>query len=365
MLRSLIFAAWLGVIIPTPICAQATVPPPGADGVAVTAGVADQQATVVIYSTMDTVAAQPLIEGFREANPQIGVQYLELNSIDLYERFLAEIEAGRPSADLLLSSAMDLQLKLANDGYALAYSSAATSQLPDWAVWRNEAFGFTFEPVAIVYNKDLVPPEEVPSTRYELAQLLQNRPEAYFGKVATYDPERSGFGFLLITQDAQQSPEIWDLVRSFGESKVKLYSTTAAILDRIASGTFLIGYNLVGSYGRARAAIDPSIGIILPKDYTLVMSRIALIPKAAPRPRLAGLFLDFMLSKAGQQIVAGASQLYSIHPEVTGEATAASLRASEGSSLKPIQVGPGLLVYLDQAKRQKFLKQWQRALAGR
>jgi hypothetical protein len=236
MLRSLIFVAWLGVIVPTPICAQATVPPPNADGITVATGVSDAQATVVIYSTMDAVAAQPLIEGFREANPQIGVQYLELNSNDLYERFLAEVEAGRPSADLLLSSAMDLQLKLANDGYALAYSSAATSQLPDWAVWRNEAFGFTFEPVAIIYNKDLVPPEEVPSTRYELAQLLHSRPEAYFGKVATYDPERSGFGFLLITQDAQQSPEIWDLVRAFGESKVKLYSTTAAILDRLQPG---------------------------------------------------------------------------------------------------------------------------------
>ena len=74
--------------------------------------------------------------------------------------------------------------------------------------------------------------------------------------------------------------------------------------------------------------------------------------------------LDFMLSRAGQEIVAGESQLYSIHPEVTGPTTAAALRASEGGSLRPIRVGPGLLVYLDQVKRRKFLKQWQRALAG-
>ncbi|ONY82760.1 hypothetical protein A8F36_09040 [Burkholderia cenocepacia] len=31
-------------------------------------------------------------------------------------------------------------------------------------------------------------------------------------------------------------------------------------------------------------------------------------------------------------------------------------------SLKPIQIGTGLLVYLDQSKRLAFLKQWQQAI---
>ncbi|NEU36662.1 ABC transporter substrate-binding protein, partial [bacterium LRH843] len=39
-------------------------------------------------------------------------------STDLYRRFVAESDAGRPGADLVWSSAMDLQARLINDGYA-------------------------------------------------------------------------------------------------------------------------------------------------------------------------------------------------------------------------------------------------------
>ena len=324
----------------------------------------DKRAIVIIYSTTDIEAAEPLIAGFQGIHPEVSVTYHDLNSIELYDRFIAEVRNGKPSADLLLSSAMDLQIKLVNDSYAMAYDSREAAKLPAWAVWRNEAFGFTFEPVVIAYNKDLVPPEDVPETRYDLAQLLRGKPEVYFGKVATYDIERSGAGFLFATQDAKQSQAIWDLARSLGSSGVKLYTSTAAILDRISEGKFLIGYNLLGSYALARSRNDPSIAIVLPRDYTLIMSRIAMIPKSAAHPRSAKLFLDFLLSERGQRIVAGQSLLYSIHPDVTGEVTAEALRSTSGT-LRPIQVGPGLLVYLDQVKRRKFLQRWERSLGGR
>ena len=35
------------------------------------------------------------------------------------------------------------------------------------------------------------------------------------------------------------------------------------------------------------------------------------------------------------------------------------------STLRPIHVGPELLTYLDQVKRLKFLKDWQKALQGK
>ena len=120
----------------------------------------------------------------------------------------------------------------------------------------------------------------------------------------------------------------------------------------------------MGSYAMARAAVDPSIGIVLPEDYTLVVSRIAVLPTSAKRLDLARLFLDFLLSEPGQSSIAKA-HLFAIHPDVEGEATALALRNTAGDSLRPIQVGPGLLVYLDQAKRERFLERWQHALSGR
>ena len=44
------------------------------------------------------------------------------------------------------------------------------------------------------------------------------------------------------------------------------------------------------------------------------------------------------------------------------ETTAATLNRELGGTLKPLPVGPSLLVYLDQAKRLEFLRQWQQAI---
>ena len=328
-------------------------------------GVVSGEPTVVIYSSTDQDVFTHVIEGFQRTHAGMAVVYFDLNTLDIHERILEEARTGMGRGDLVLSSAIDLQIKLVNDGLASPYRSPVTERLPPWALWRDEAFGFTFEPVVIVYNKDRVPAGDVPRTRYDLARLLGNRAETYFGKVATYDPERSGAGFLFVTQDARESEIIWALARSLGANGVKLYNNTGAILDRIATGQFLIGYNVLGSYALARARKNPAIGIVFPEDYALVMSRIALIPKSAPHPDMARKFLNYLLSENGQRIIAERSNLYAIHPDVGGEVTAAALRAKVGDALRPIRVGPGLLVYLDRAKRQIFLKRWRRALQGR
>ena len=331
---------------------------PAPDAGAVPSGV------LTIFSSADQPAFDPVVIAFQQAYPGVSVAYHDMNTIEIYDRFVEATDAGQPSADLILSTALDLQIKLVNDGYAASYSSQQTRRLPRWANWRDEAFGFTYEPIVTVFNRTEMAAEDVPRTRYALAQLLDEQPVRFSGRVGTYDLERSGAGFLFATQDARESDAIWALARSFGASGVKLYSSTTAILDRVASGQFLIGYNVMGSYAMARAAVDPSIGIVLPEDYTLVVSRIAVLPASAERLDLARLFLDFLLSERGQGIIAEA-HLFAIHPSVEGEATAVALRAAAGGSLRPIQVGPGLLVYLDQAKRERFLERWQHALSGR
>jgi iron(III) transport system substrate-binding protein len=323
---------------------------------------AEKEGKVVVYSTTDSAAVAPLLKDFGALHPRIAVEYNDMNSTELYNRFVSEAAAGAGSGDLLWSSAMDLQIKLANDGYALAYASPEAGQLPSWAVWRNEAFGTTFEPIAFVYNKRLLKPEEVPQSHAELVKLLRAHPDRFKRKLTSYDPERSGIGFMLITQDARIDPEFADTARAYGAASVKLYTSTGAMLERIASGEHLIGFNVIGSYAVAKQRKDPAIGIVYPRDYTLVMSRIALIPKAARHPNAAKVFLDYVLSARGQEIIANRALLFSIRSDVEGETTSRALNRSLGASVKPIPVGPALLAYLDQAKRLEFLNQWQQAI---
>jgi iron(III) transport system substrate-binding protein len=132
--------------------------------------------------------------------------------------------------------------------------------------------------------------------------------------------------------------------------------------EAVGTGSALLGYNLIGSYAMARAKLDPSIAFVLPKDYTLVLSRVAFIAKRAPHPNAARLYLDFLLSQRGQSALATKSGLLSVRSDLPDEQTAAGLAKTLGGRMRPIGVGPGLLVYLDRAKRQEFLKQWRDAV---
>ena len=322
---------------------------------------AEQEGKITIYSTTDSALVQPLLKDFAALYPKIPVEYTDMNSTELYNRVISEAAAGAVAGDMLWSSAMDLQVKLANDGYAAAYASPELSHLPKWAAWRNEAFATTFEPIVFVYNKRLVKPDEAPQSHAELAKALEAKPDRWKGKVTSYDPERSGIGFLLVTQDSKLDPNFAQTERAYGKVSVKLYTSVGAMLERIQSGEHLLGFNIFGSYALARQKKDPSLAIVYPKDYTIVMSRIALVPTAAKHQNGGKVFLDYLLSKRGQRLMAK-GMLFSIRDDVEGEATASALTKELGATLKPLPVGPALLEYLEQSKRLEFLKQWQQAL---
>ncbi|WP_245613109.1 sensor histidine kinase [Skermanella stibiiresistens] len=309
-----------------------------------------------IDAVTDLAAMEPLIRDFQAVAPDVTIVYDELTSRELYERTVA-VESR---ADLLISSAADLQVKLVNDGYGQAYVSDATSALPDWANWRDEAFGFTYEPAVIAYNLDLVPPPEAPRSRDALIRLIRENPSRFAGRVATYDLATSGIGYFFASQDSVLFSQFWQLVATLGTARARLVCCTSNVLDMIERGEVLIGYNVLGSYARARINAGARIGIVLPEDYTLILSRVALIPKAAKRADLAGRFIDYLLSERGQKVVAERSVLYALSG-TEGEATSAGVRRGTAGPVIPITLSPSLLVFLDRLKRENFLRQWHLA----
>jgi len=327
-----------------------------------TVAAAKKEGKVVIYSTTDTAAANFLIKDFGALYPGISVEYNDMNSTEVYNRFISEKAANAGSADVLWSSAMDLQIKLASEGGALAYASPETPSLPAWAVWKNEAFGTTYEPLAIVYNKRLLTGDEIPQSHADLLRVFTTKAEKLKGKVTTYDIEKSGVGFLLITQDSKYNPQFWEMVKALGAVGPRVQSSAGTMMERISSGENLVGFNIFNSYAALRAKKDPSIGIVLPKDYALVMSRVTFISKTAKNPNAAKLWLDYILSKRGQTIIANQSELGSIRADVEGEMTVAGYTKLLGANAKPIPVSTDLLAFLDQTKRLDFLKQWQAAM---
>jgi iron(III) transport system substrate-binding protein len=356
-----IAAAILAFAVSAP--AHAQVPQGYPADYAKTVEAAKKEGKVVVYATTDAVAANPLIKDF-EALYGIKVEYSDLNSTELYNRFIAEAAAGSGTGDVLWSSAMDLQVKLVADGRAETYASPEIPHLPKWAVWQNQAYGTTYEPITFVYNKRLVPADDVPQDHPALLKLLAAKPDFYKGKITAYDPERSGVGYFFVNEDVKYFPQAWDLFRAFGKASIKLYTSAGAMMERVTSGEHLIAYGIFGSYALGRSKKDQNLGIVLPKDYTLVTSRVAFIPKGAKNPSAAKLFLDYLLSKRGQDIVANKADLYSLRADVEGEATLKGVDKLIGDKARPAAIDAELLAGLDQKRRLDFLKNWQAAMKG-
>src|SRR6476660_5401055 len=314
-----------------------------------------------IVSTTQDADVADLLADFRASHPDIEIVHTQINSNDIYTQIVDPSTSSAAPGDIVWSSAMDLQIKLVNDGYAQPYVSKEIAHIPEWAIWKDEAYAITAEPIIIVYNKNLVAEGDVHRTRADLKSLLSRKPDVYRGKIASYDPEQSGAGFLFITRDSRITRTTWDMVRAFGGAGIKLYSTTGTVLDRISSGEHLIAYNMIGSYAIERAKEDASIGVVFPADYITLMSRIAFIPVAARHPESAKLFLDYLLSERGQKFLLARS----VGSVRLGIGVGGVIPADRNEAVKPIHIGPELLTYLDQSKRASFLKEWRRALQDR
>lgn len=323
---------------------------------------ATKEGKVVIYSTTDTKAAGPLIQGFEAAYPGIKVEYNDMNSTELYNRYISEQAAGGSSGDVVWSSSMDTALKLAVD-YAQEYKSPEQGQLPKWAVWKDKAYGTTYEPVVFIYNKRQIPAGEVPNSHAALAKLISSQTEKFSKKVTTYDIEKSGLGFMLSVQDSKADANYFKTLADVAKGGLAVQSSTGTMMERVSSGENLIGFNILGSYAEARAKTDPSLGIAYPKDYTLVLSRVSFISQQAQNSNAAKLWLDYVLSEKGQSILANQADIPSIRNDIDGKNDIDGMTKMLGDALKPIPVDESLLEYLQPKKRLDYIKEWRTAAA--
>ncbi|WP_425037869.1 ABC transporter substrate-binding protein [Primorskyibacter sp. S187A] len=303
-------------------------------------------AALRILSSTDTEVFAPIIEAYLADQPDLSIVYDVAGSADIVE-LLAACEG---CYDIVISSAMDLQMKLANDG--------AARPLPDldpapWAVWRESLFGFTLEPATILLNAAHFKDRPIPQTRQELIATLRAEPETFAGRVGTYDVRLSGLGYLFATQDARTSETYWRLMEVFGSLEAKLYCCSGEMIDALAAGELLVAYNVLGSYANARLDARGLIEIVAPQDFATTMMRTALVLDSAAAPERAEAFVAHLVSNAWARETGGT--------EVDAAPLPPLSRASPPQQ-GLIRLEPGLLVYLDTLKRKIFLEEWRNAL---
>ncbi|MEM7257084.1 MAG: extracellular solute-binding protein [Pseudomonadota bacterium] len=309
---------------------------------------ATQRHVLKILSTTDLDYFEPLIAAYQQQYPTITVLYTVASSVELYRA----INDEAMDYDVVISSAMDLQMKLVNDGFAQQHRSAVVEALPVWSRWGNSLFAFTQEPAVLLASRKGLGELPVPNNRNELIALLRDNPERFNERIGTYDIRTSGAGYLFATQDSRQSDAFWRLAEVIGSTSPRLYCCSSDMIEALRSGEIVFAYNVVGSY--ASAVLDNSEdGMVVPlTDYQIFMLRTALIPKTSGNAPQAGTFIDFLADANNRELIGEKVGL----PPVDGQAL------QKHQHFRPISLGPGLLVYLDRIKRKQFIKAWSDAV---
>ena len=310
-------------------------------------GPAEPDRVLSVLSTTDIAVLEPVIADYLARNPGLGLQYVMASSQQVYQA-IAEDHAV---FDLVISSAMDMQVKLANDGFALPLPEDLIAGQPPWARWRNLLVSVAQEPVVLILSDQaLLPGEAVPRTRRELIALLRDNSDRFRGRVGTYDPAASGVGYLFAAQDARLSDTFWRLAEVMGRLDAQLFCCSVDMIEAVSAGRLLVGYNVLGIY--AGSADVGRVTVVELEDFTLTLLRTALIPQSATQAAVATGFLRYMLSPGGQALIAGGDGL------VTVEGAAFDRKPH----LRPIRLDPGLLANLDPMSRSRFLAEWRAAM---
>ena len=306
-------------------------------------GPASATSTLRVLSSTDTALFAPIIEDFLRGRAGVSVEYFVTGTAQIDQVF----RAAPDDFDVVISSAMDLQLKLVNDGYSVPVASLSQ---PDWAQWRNSLFAFTTEPATIVINRAAFAPDTVPQTRQELIAAMRARPEVFRGKVGTYDVRDSGLGYLFATQDARASETFWRLMEVMGGLDARLYCCSGAMIDDLAAGKLMVAYNVLGSYVAARDDVADTLEIVLPSDFPTIMMRTAFVSSRTEVEENAAAFVRHLVE------VQTGPRNRDVFPLPPLSATV------DSTGQEVISLEPALMTYLDPLKRKTFIKEWSSAV---
>jgi len=271
---------------------------------------AKKEGKLSFYTTLIVEqVVRPLKDAFEKEYPFIQVEFFRGNSDRITQRLFAEYQAKRYAVDVVDGSSTTTMVQRA--GYLQKFFSPHLAEYPAelkdpqgyWGV-SNVYFH------TLGYNTRMVKPNEVPRTYEELLN------PQWKGQMI-WSTGRGGGGPLFVG----------NVLLTMGEAAGKAYlqklraqniakSTASArqVLDLVIAGEYPLVLVIFNHHAYiSKTAGAPSEWLPL-EPVAATISTIGL-PKFAPHPHAALLFLDFVISKRGQKIFQLSNYLPS-HPEM-------------------------------------------------
>jgi ABC-type Fe3+ transport system substrate-binding protein len=271
---------------------------------------AQKEGEVVLYTTLivDQIV-RPMIKAFRSHVTGIDVKFVRADSSQQVVKLINEGRAGRVQADIWHLSD-GVQPLLQENLVAPIDLPSARGLPPEMLDPKGNWVGTNLSTRSLAYNTQLVPADQVPHTHQD---LLNPRLKGQF----VWHPYSiaGGYGFIgLVLKSMGEDNGMRYLHALARQSIVPLPIAARAVLDRVIAGEYPIGLEMNSSHAVISAALGAPVRFV-PLDPVTMTLQIAGISRGAPHPNAAKLLLDFMISRAGQEVFRDADYI-PVRPDV-------------------------------------------------
>jgi len=254
-------------------------------------------------------AVESIMKAFSDDTGVKG-EYTRIASPKFVATTITEFEAGKLLADVVQAPVPVLEL-LKQRGILAAYRSPAAAGYPEWTRKDDRIQLFGIEYVALIYNKELVKPADVPK-RYEDLTDPKWRDKIVMADPATHP---STISWLIgLKENVFKSDADWmKFVRGLAANKPMFVASFGPTPAPVASGEKLIAISMP----KYIITMAPA-----PLDWARVEQPMFGTPRAiavtskAPHPSAARVFVDYWLAKKSMEMLARNVGEYVLAPGV-------------------------------------------------
>lgn len=251
--------------------------------------------TVSFYSSMVLDVVEPIIEEFEERHPGITVDLLYSGSVELEQRIFAEIEAGDLRADVIWAANPALFLNLKEEGWLQAHDTPHAEAIPEGLRDPdNMYFAGRVHNMGIGYNTNLVPADKVPTSWWEFLE--------WGSQAASASPLHSGTNFNMLGAFVQNDDLGWEWFEKARDAGMQVVRGTGDVTRGLVSGEFAVikGIDYIMA---AQSAEGAPVAFTFVDEGVLSLPSPLAIGKNARNVEAARVFVDFILSREGQQVL--------------------------------------------------------------
>jgi iron(III) transport system substrate-binding protein len=255
---------------------------------------AKKEGGLLLYTSMDLEESQPLMEGFTKKYPFIKGEVYRASGEDVAQKLITEYRGRKYVADLFEGTGVDVA-KMLNEGYGQPYFTPRAASYPrqgqdSKGLWVSTRFNM----LAMGWNTTLVPAADVPK-KYE--DLLEAR---WRGKIGIEADDQIWLATLLEHWGESRAMEFF---RRLQEQQLLIRKGHTLLANLVVAGEVPLSPTLYNHrpqvLKRRGAPIDWR-----PLEPVVAVIHVVSMPKNAPHPHAAMLFIDYLLSPEGQQALA-------------------------------------------------------------